>query len=142
MKKLLLVFVLSIFAGLSLTSCDKDEAGNSLLVGEWILTHGKGLVGGQDYPGNELSWGLGCVTLKFAENGEWHEKPCDTGFFGTDIAGTYTTSGIFLTLKGSSKSMEYSYSVTSNTLKLTYTPEDQDGTHDGVYTIVTTFTRK
>ena len=127
--KLLLLLLLSFTF---ITSCEKDENGNSLLVGKWEHVSYAITVPGEGIFDVVYTHAEGCSKnyYEFDKNGilldVTHEqntcKPVVT-------KSNYTADGIFLGLKGiegNTNNIEYSFSVDSKSLRLTVSADHLD----------------
>src|SRR5690606_27085547 len=128
-----------------------DEDGNSLLVGRWEVTSETWLRGLEVVTeSNSICGEKNFLELKSNGTYSIETNGCSSAMFFTEHTGNYTSNGFYLTLKAhdnrkvfleDSSTIEFSYSVTSNTLKLTHSYGGEDGTDDSAFNTVWTFKR-
>ena len=138
MKKIVLLFVSVISAGLLLTSCNKDDDSSSSasVEGKWYFSKVGAVVSGNELLSDYLNE---CATKKdyveFSSNGSYASVFNLEDCTGTDISvGTWSRTGdvITITETGQTPDSATILSLTSTTLKVSYT--DTDGTYITVFT--------
>ena len=133
MKKIVLLFVSVLSAGLLLTSCNKDDdSGSSAsLEGKWYFSKNGAMVDGNEFLVDYVNE---CPTkkdyLEIASNGTFANVSYFDDCTTTDIfSGTWVRTGdvITTTVAGETPESGTILSLTSSTLKLSFT--DVDGTY-------------